>query len=194
MKLTTKQVVQQITQFWKAQSAKKKKIIIVSVAAAVAIAIVLTLVANSVGYVTLYSGLSSEELGKIASVLSDMNIDFKTGENGTIMVPQEQEAELQMTLASEGYPQSTLNYDIFSSNSGYMTTDYEKKQYLLFQLQDRLQAAIKTINGIDDAIVTISMPAEDSFVLEEDKKRRYSRDCFGYWFICRVGCKTGQWY
>lgn len=168
MKLTTKKVVEQISQFWKAQNAKRKKIIIGSGVAIFAIAVVLTLVANNSGYVTLYSGLSAEELGEIASVLGDMNVDFKT-DGDAILVPGEQEAELQMTLASEGYPQSTLNYDIFSSNSGYMTTDFEKRQYLLFQLQDRLQEAIKTIDGISDAIVTISLPDEDSFVLEEDK-------------------------
>ncbi len=168
MKLTTKQVVEQISQFWKAQSAKRKKIIIGSGAGLLAIAIVLTLLVNNSGYVTLYSGLSSEELGKIASVLSDKNVDFKT-DGDAILVPGDQEAELQMTLASEGYPQSTFNYDIFSSNSGYMTTDFEKRQYLLFQLQDRLQAAIKTIDGVNDAIVTISLPEEDSFILEEDK-------------------------
>jgi flagellar M-ring protein FliF len=50
-----------------------------------------------------------------------------------------------------------------------MTTDYEKREYLLFQLQNRLQDAIATIDSIESAIVTISLPEEDSFVLQEDK-------------------------
>jgi len=98
-----------------------------------------------------------------------MGIDYKVQNDGSLLVPKESEAEILMTLASEGYPQSSLNYDLFSNSSGFMTTEYEKKQYLIFQLQNRLQDAIKTIQGVDDSIVTISMPEEDSFVLEEDK-------------------------
>ncbi len=88
---------------------------------------------------------------------------------GTILISQDEESSVKMTLSSEGYPRSALNYDIFKNNSGFMTTDFEKKKYLLFQLQNRLQDAIKTIRGVKNAIVTLSIPEEDSFVLKEDK-------------------------
>ena len=47
-----------------------------------------------------------------------------------------------MQLATSGFPNSTLGYDIFTSQADLMTTDYEKRQYLIFQLQDRLQEAL----------------------------------------------------
>ena len=50
-----------------------------------------------------------------------------------------------------------------------MTDEEQKKNYLIFQLQDRLQSAIRTLEGVKGAIVTISIPQQDSFVLEEDK-------------------------
>ena len=168
MKLTISQLFAQVTRFWKAQNKKSKKTIIIIAASLMLLAIVLTIFINSSGYVVLYSNLSSSEMGEIASRLNEMGIDFKTKTDGSILVPKENEAELQMTLTSEGYPQSTISYDIFSNNSGFMTTDYEKKKYLLFQLQNRLQDAIKTIVGINSAIVTISLPEEDSFVLQEE--------------------------
>lgn len=169
MKLTTGQILAQIFEFWQSQTAKNKKRIISWTVTIIAVAVIISVVININGYTALYSGLSSSEMGEIASRLNEMGIDFKTTPGGTIMVPKGEEAALQMSLASEGYPQSTLNYDIFSGNSGFMSTDYEKKKYLLFQLQNRLQDAIKTINGIKGAIVTISLPEEDSFVLQEDK-------------------------
>lgn len=169
MKLTIEQTLSQITGFWKSQSQKNKILIISLTAGLIVIAAMFAILINNGGYVTLYSGLSSAETGEVMLRLHDLGIDFKTQSGGIILVPKEDEAMLQMTLASEGYPQSTLNYDLFSSNSGFMTTDYEKKKYLLFQLQNRLQDAITTIKGINRAIVTISLPEEDSFVLQEDK-------------------------
>lgn len=169
MNLTTRQILAQITGFWKSKSKKIKTLIISLTALLVVAAAVLAAFINGNGYIVLYSELSSAEAGEVMGRLNEMDIDFKTQTGGTILVPKEAQAQLQMTLASEGYPQSTLNYDVFSSNSGFMTTDYEKKKYLLFQLQNRLQDAIKTIEGINGAIVTISLPEENSFVLQEDK-------------------------
>ena len=168
-KLTTKQMLAQIKDFWKSQNKKNKKIMIIGVSLIILFAVIMAVIFNFNGYATLYSGLSSSEMGQIASELTELGVDFKTRTDGTIQVPKDAVASLQITLAAEGYPQSTLTYDIFSSNSGFMTTDYEKQKYLLFQLQNRLQNAIKTIKGIKNAIVTISMPEEDSFVLQADK-------------------------
>lgn len=169
MKWSLGQFLSQITGFWKSQS-KKNKILIVSLTAGlVVVASVVAALMNNSGYVPLYSGLSTSEAGEVMVRLGEMGVDFKTQSGGVILVPKEEESRLHMTLASEGYPKSTLNYDLFSTNAGFMTTDYEKKKYLLFQLQNRLQDAIKTIKGIKGAIVTISLPEEDSFVLREDK-------------------------
>jgi len=159
----------QIKNFWKSQNSKNKKIMIISVSLIIMFAVIMSVIMNLNGYAKLYSGLSSSEMGEIVSELTDLEIDFKTRTDGTILVPKEDIASLQMILAAEGYPQSTITYDIFSSNSGFMTTDYEKQKYLLFQLQNRLQDAIKTIKGIKNAIVTISVPEDDSFVLQADK-------------------------
>lgn len=49
-----------------------------------------------------------------------------------------------------------------------MTTDYEKKQYLIFQLQDRLQASLKTLSGVRDAIVTLNVADQSAYVLKSD--------------------------
>jgi flagellar M-ring protein FliF len=169
MKLTPDQVGRQIAEAWRKQSKKIKIRIFLIAAAFIVLSAIGAALFNGSGHVVLYSGLSSSEAGEIAARLGEMGVDLKMKADGTILVPKEKEAQLKMTLASEGYPQSTLNYDIFSNNSGFMTTDYEKKKYMLFQLQNRLQDAIKTIGAVESAIVTISLPEEDSFVLKEDR-------------------------
>ena len=167
--LTFRDMLKPINEFWGKQK-KKTKIILISVLSGLVVfAFIITMLLYGEDYVVLYSGLDPSEAGEIMVRLSEMNINAKMESEGIISVPADEEARLKMTLSSEGYPQSTLNYDIFSDNSGFMVTDFEKKKYLLFQLQNRLQDAIKTIQGIKSAIVTISLTEEGSYVLETDR-------------------------
>ncbi|MGI5891302.1 MAG: flagellar basal-body MS-ring/collar protein FliF [Bacillota bacterium] len=169
MNISPDKIIKQLLEYTRKLNGRKKILVISVVAGIFVLVIVMALILNNPRYEILYSGLSADEAAKIVVRLNEMGVDSKLESNGTILVPKEQEAQLKMTLSAEGYPQSTLNYDIFSNNSSYMTTDYEKKKYLLFQLQNRLQDAIKTIDVVDNAIVTISLPEEDSFVLKEDQ-------------------------
>ena len=59
---------------------------------------------------------------------------------------------------------------MFTENIDFMTTDYEKRKYEIFQLQERLQGSIETIGGVESAIVTINVPEEKNFAWETDKK------------------------
>ncbi|MCX7614254.1 MAG: flagellar basal-body MS-ring/collar protein FliF [Clostridiales bacterium] len=169
MNLTPTVLLKQITEFWKKQNRKMKMIIISSLLGFTMVAILIAALLNHENFVVLYRGLSSSEAGEILTQLDKMGEKAKTQDDGTILVPEENEARLKMLLSSEGYPKTALDYDIFTNSSNLMTTDYEKKKYLIFQLQNRLQDAIETVSGVNSAIVTISVPDDSSFVLEEDK-------------------------
>lgn len=75
-----------------------------------------------------------------------------------------------MTLAKEGYPKSGFSYDIYTKNVSMGISESEKQTYMMFQLQDRLQNTIKTLKGVNGAVVTISKPENTLFVLESQKK------------------------
>ena len=85
------------------------------------------------------------------------------------MVPKEDEAEIRMELATAGYPQDGLSYYVIEDNSSMLSTDYERKQYENMQLQERIGASIETLDGVTQAIVTISVPVENVFYLQEDE-------------------------
>lgn len=132
-------------------------------------AVILANVLQNASYAVLYRGLSASEGIEIVNLLDKSGVNYRLQNDGSIMVPKSNEAMIKMQLAAEGFPQSTLGYDVFSSNTDLMTTDYEKKQYLVFQLQDRLQASLKTLTGVRDAIVTLNIPDDTSYVLKTDK-------------------------
>lgn len=148
----------------------RKRLMLAGIAALVFIgAIVLTKYLDAASYTVLYRGLDSSESVEVVNMLESAGVDYKLESDGTIMVSRDDEASVRMQLAASGFPNSTLSYDIFTSQSDLMTTDYEKRQYLIFQLQDRLQDALKTLSGVKNAIVTLNVATDDSYVLKSDK-------------------------
>ena len=84
------------------------------------------------------------------------------------MVPKDEENSLRMDLANMGYPKTAPNYDFFTSNTDVMTTDYEKKTIEKYQLNQRLEAVIETLDGVKNANVTISIPEENTYAWSKD--------------------------
>lgn len=169
MDITISGVAQQLGSAFKKLSKTAKIFIFSSIGVAIAAAIILAVVLNSGNYTVLYRGLSSAESLEILQLLDDMAVDVKVGKDGSILVPAEKEAELKMQLASEGYPNSTLSYDLFLGQADLLTTDFEQRKLYTFQLQDRLQKSIETLQGVKSAIVTLGIPEEDSYVLKDEK-------------------------
>lgn len=151
---------------------KKKKTIIISIAAVIVVAIIVaSLLLNRKQYVILYKDMESQEAGEVLTKLEEMKVDAKPEGESTILVPKEQADSLRMQLSAEGYPKSSLNYDLFQNSMNFGATDFEKQKYLQFQLQERLQNSIKTLDVVEDAIVTLNIPDNSSFVLKEDKQK-----------------------
>ena len=147
-------------------SMRKRLTLVIAAAVLLIGAVILTKVLDNASYTVLYRGLDSSESIQVVGVLDAAGVDYRLENDGSILVPRAEEARLKMQLASEGFPNSTLGYDIFTSQSDLMTTDYEKKQYLIFQLQDRLQASLKTLNGVRGAIVTLNVADSSAYVLK----------------------------
>jgi len=159
-----------ITDFWIKLSKKTKRLIIGGIIGLIIIALAITFLLNNKEYVVLFNDISEEETVQVMQQLQESKVDYKYESNGKILIPQEQENMLRMQLAESGHPHTGSNYDLFTQSIDFMTTDYEKKTYEIFQLQERLQDSIKTIEGVGGAIVTITVPDDKSFAWETDKE------------------------
>ena len=149
---------------------KNKRIGLVCLAALVIIiSITAYALVNRSSYEVLYFGLSPSEAGEVYQQLVNKGVDVKTEGTGTIKVPAGMADQLRMTLAADGYPKSGLTYDIYMNNTGLGVTEYDKENYLRFQLEDRLQKTIMTMDGVDQAVVTLTIPKQETFVLESQK-------------------------
>lgn len=147
----------------------KKKAAAVGAAAVILIAVAATALLHSSNqnFQVLFPGISREENAEVFAVLQNKDIIAKRNAEGEVMVPEEQIGDVMLDMSILGYPKTALPFDIFSDNTGFTTTEFEKKQYLLLNLQDRMERTLKDMNGVKNAIVTLNVPDDSTYVWEE---------------------------
>lgn len=164
--------MQKLKEMWQNLSAKSKKLLgIITGITVVVIAVAVFLLARGqkTEYQTLFSSLSQGEAQQIVSLLQEQNVPYLyDGKSGALKVPSESVDTLRAQLLSKGYPKSGFAYDMYIGNSGLMTTESDKKQYTLYDLQDRLGATIRLFDGVRDAKVTIAEGTDQTYAIEED--------------------------
>lgn len=172
MKFNFKELLQKAKDFWNGLEKNKRILYLSAAGGVVAIAVILTaMLASSNSRVSLYKGLGANEVNRVAARLRTAGINAQVDDSGVVTVPKNEVANSEMQLSLDGYTRAPYSYDIFKEGNSLLSSDSEKKAYLLFEIQNRIESAIKTIEGIDDAMVTIALPENDSFVLSEDKEK-----------------------
>ncbi len=164
--------MQKIKELWQNLSGKTKRLLIVITGVAIAviaIGIFILMAGRKTEYGALFTGLSQEEAQKVVQLISDQSVQYQYDANsGTIRVPQEQVDTLRASLLSQGYPKSGFTYDMYINNAGLMTTESDKQQYTMYDLQDRLGATIRLFDGVQDAKVTIAAGQQSDFALDDE--------------------------
>ena len=165
--------MQKLKEMWQNLSQKSKKLLaIIAAATALVIVVAVFLIARGqkTEYQTLFSSLSQSEAQQVVSLLQEQNVPYLyDGKSGSLKVPAQSVDTLRAQLLSKGYPKSGFTYNMYIGNSGLMTTESDKKQYTLYDLQDRLGATVRLFDGVRDAKVTIAEGTEQSYAIESDE-------------------------
>ena len=164
-----KNTFKKIAERFKSLTKGQKTRLIVLVALVAAIVVAASVLLNQKSYDVLYSGMDTADAGQVLSMLTEMGVDAKSQGTDTILVESSKADSIRMQLAAEGYPKSGYNFDIFQQASGLGATDMEKRVYYQFQLQSNIRDAILTIDKVKDAVVTLSIPEDNTFVLNTDE-------------------------
>jgi flagellar M-ring protein FliF len=172
MKEKWKQVTKQITERFKSRSNTQKGLILGGIFIFIAGFIFLTVMMSSPNLVPLYTNLSPQEAGQIQENLNSKGIANEVQDGGkTILVPQEQVNNLQVQLAAEGLPKSgNIDFSYFGEKSGFGITDKEFGVLEREATQTEIANLIKSINGVDDASVMITLPESSVWVNQEEEK------------------------
>ncbi len=150
-----------------------KKIWVLVIAAVAVIGIVIGLVlwqnSSKDGYSVLFTGMTSEDMTSVTNYLAGEGItDYKISDMNTIMVPANQEPSLKAKLLMQGYPSSGFGYETYLKNVGSLSTESDRRTLYLYDLQDRLGAVIRCLDGVQDARVTITQGEDRRYVLGQD--------------------------
>lgn len=158
--------------FWSSRSKKQKSTYIISAVAVLLIAGTLTYFLSRTEYVPLYSEVSSQELARIKEQLDTQAVPNKIAPGGgTILVPKDRVDELIVTLAGEGYPNTGgIDYSYFSDNAGFGMTDNEFNVLKLAAMQTEIANLLKSIDGVKDAKVSLTLPGENVFLTDQDRR------------------------
>ena len=164
--------MQRLKEHWQNLSDKSRKMLMAIAGGTAAIAIIAVLVlklGTNTDYSTLFTGLNQEEAQEVVALLQEEGVDYRFNDkDGAIRVPAVKADQTRAELLSKGYPKSGFTYDMYRSNAGLMTTESDKKQYTLYDLQDRLGAQIRLFEGVQDAKVTIAEAAEQKYALQDN--------------------------
>ena len=166
-----KTVVTTVKTKW-TDASKMAKILIISIPVVViAIIIVLCVMLNSnKSTAVLFSGLSASESGEIASAIQELGVtDVTVNTNGDIIVPAEKADSLRMQMWAQGYPKTTINYDIWNNGVDLWSTDTDKREVKRQQLEARLGATIASMDKIQSATANITLPEVSNYALSDNK-------------------------
>ena len=111
-------------QWW--SGTKKRTKILLGAVLVVMLAVIAVIVAVTMNrpYVTLFTELNQTDMSAIVTYLSDNGItNYKVSGDNTILVPEDQEAQLKATLLTQGYPSSGFAYSTYFDHVGSLTTE-----------------------------------------------------------------------
>ncbi|MCR2820723.1 flagellar basal-body MS-ring/collar protein FliF [Lederbergia panacisoli] len=172
MKETLIKKIASLKEYWTNRTGNQKFIILGSILTALILVAGIFYFASKTTLVPLYTNLKPSETGSIKESLDAKGIKSEIVDGGsTIKVPEEQVDTLLVELAAEGIPKSgNIDYSFFGQNAGFGMTDNEFNVLKLDATQTELAELIKSIDGIDQAKVMITLPEKGVFVSESNEQ------------------------
>ena len=164
-----KQIPRQIVDFWN-RFTKKQKMLICSVVAMILLTLIILWVVMSQTKYTLLSRFeTTKETAEVQELLDKEGIEYRLSDDGlSIEVDSKKVANARLILGKNGILANGWEYsDAFSG--GFSTTETEKDRMYILAFRTDLANSIKTMDGIRDAQVQITLPEESNTIYEKDK-------------------------
>ncbi|WP_017378984.1 flagellar basal-body MS-ring/collar protein FliF [Paenisporosarcina sp. TG-14] len=156
---------------WGSFSGRTRGSIITSFFATLIILFVIVFLSSQTNFNPLYSNLAPAEAGEIKTAIEEQGIAVQVSTDGkTISVPNEELANLKVSLAAEGIPKNgNVDYGVFSENMGLGMTDRHFDVVERDAMQNELAYLIKQIDGVAEANVMITLPKENIWITDEEQ-------------------------
>ena len=123
-------------------------------------------------YVTLYSGLRTEESQNLASRLAAKNISYQIAPDGSsLLVPEDKLDASRLETAAAGLPRTArLGFELFDSPN-WAGSDFTEKVNYQRALEGELERTLATLSEIEAVRVHLVMPEESLFTEREHEAK-----------------------
>lgn len=178
MKEKLSDIWEKIKAFFGAMSRTTKIVVAVAVVVVLLILFGIWSAQRSQPYDVVFYDLTSADITKVSTWLSDNGVSDYRIEGSNILVPTPLLEQTKAALYMEGYPSSGSGYDTYYANIGAMSTEGDKETALQQDLQERLAGVIRQYNGVKDATVTFSMGEDYRYVLDSSNITKSTASVF----------------
>ena len=161
--------------FWeKIKTFLKKLSKKVYIAAAIILAVLIVglaafVAARSRDYAVLVTGVSTQEAGAVLEFLKERGVsNYKIENDDTILVPKSQEANPKAGLLMENIGKSGFFYSTYKENISALSTEAERNNAWLMDVQERMGATIACFDNVRQAVVSITPGEDRGYVLDSN--------------------------
>lgn len=154
--------------FWNKYTTKQKATIISVSAIVVFTLIILGFVLTRPKMVTLITCETTKESSEVVTLLEKEGIAVQKSDNGLVIsVNKKDMANATIALGANNIPAD--GYDINAAISGgFSTTEADKQKKYKLYLESKLADTLKTMEGVKDASVSLSIPEEDGTIISQE--------------------------
>ncbi|NAZ76404.1 flagellar M-ring protein FliF [Kineococcus sp. T13] len=150
-------------------SAGQKAVVIAVVVALLGGAIVFSRWASTPTYTPMFTNLSGADASAMVEKLKADGVPYELTENGTtISVPQDRVYDERLAMSGAGLPSDSESGYALLDEQGVTTSEFVQQKTYQRALQDELENTIKSIKGVDTAVVNLAIPTKDVFLDEQD--------------------------
>ncbi len=117
-------------------------------------------------YAPLFTGLSGTDASAITASLTEAKEPYQLADGGqTVLVPQADVYQQRINLSGKGLPAGGGGGDGYSllDKQSMTSSDFQQKVTYQRALEGELRQTIEAIDGVQNAVVHLAIPAEDVF-------------------------------
>ena len=160
-------VLARATERWQAFTPAQKVAAAAAAAGLIFAVIYIPLLATSLNYAPLFTGLQPEEAGAIIKKLQDAKIPYRLANEGTtVEVPKDRVYETRIQLAAAGPLTGGAGFELFDKTK-LGVTEFEQQVNYQRALQEELRRTIVTLEAVQQARVHLVLPRRDVFAEEQ---------------------------
>jgi len=165
---STNDVLERLTQFFRGLSIKQRLLLAGGSVLVGGVLWLFVVLLAQPKYVTLYSGLRSEEAQSMASRLAAKNIPHQiSADGGTLLVPEDKLDASRLETAAAGLPRSArMGFELFDTPN-WAGSDFTEKVNYQRALEGELERTLATMSEVEGVRVHLVLPQESLFTEQQ---------------------------